>query len=173
MNKMLCSSLIGSMVATATAQPTQPPADLAVFADLTAGTWTCTGEGRDRTNQMLPMKSKVRSRSDLDGWWVQETFDGTVGKARFKTVAYTTYDAAAKTWRRVSVDNHGMQLVGTSDGVKDGKIVFDLETRFGGMVIQFKDTFDLSGRRTLKSWGELSFDKGATWMRVYDAACTK
>ncbi len=153
--------------------PGKPPADIAAFAKLFTGTSKCTGQATDPTNTQVPMKATIKTKTDLDGWWIHESYDGTMGKSKFKMVAYTTYDAASKKWRRIAVDNMGMQMVGTSDGVKDNKVVFNLDAVGGGMTIQFKDTLDVSDPKNIKSWGEMSMDKGKSWAKVYETACKR
>jgi len=37
----------------------------------------------------------------------------------------------------------------------------------------FRDHEDVSNPKEFKSWGEMSMDKGKTWMKVYEQSCKK
>ncbi|MDX2089395.1 MAG: DUF1579 family protein [Kofleriaceae bacterium] len=151
----------------------KPPAEIAASLKTMQGTWKCTGSMTGPDGQPVAMKSTQKTKGDLDGWWIQDSYEGTMGKAKFRFVAYTTYDATAKKWRRVFIDNTGGQMIGTSDGVKDGKLDYNLDSMgpMGGG--QFRDHTDLTDPKALKTWGEMSMDKGKTWMKVYEMTCKK
>jgi hypothetical protein len=154
----------------------KPPAEIAAFAKQAAGSWKCKGTTADMTNPTatIAMTATVKTKSDLDGWWLSDSMTGKAGKTTFKMSAYTTYDAKSAKWRRVSVDNGGTQMVGTSDGMKDGKMTFNMDTMgpWGGGM--FRDYTDMSDMKAgAKMWGEMSMDKGKTWSKVYDMTCKK
>jgi len=73
------------------------------------------------------MTGAMKSRSDLDGFWIHDTWDGKMDQIPFKFEAYTTYDSKSKQLRRVVADSLGGQQVGTSDGLNDNKIDFTIE----------------------------------------------
>lgn len=158
---------------TAPAAPPKPAPELVAFTKAQSGTWRCKGQGMDMSMQMVPMTATVRAKADLDGFWLQESFDGKMGKAKFKFVAYTTYDPSSKKWRRVMVDNMGMQMIGTSDGPKDNKTTYNLDTMGGGPGGQFRDHMETVDKRNVKAWGEMSMDKGKTWTKAYEMTCKK
>ena len=151
----------------------KPPAEIAAMAKTLGGTWRCAGTGPGADGQPGPMKSTLKTKADLDGWWLQDTFEATMGKSKFKFSAYTTYDAGSKKWRRVMVDSWGGQMIGSSDGLKDNKIDFNLDSMgpMGGG--QFRDHVDLTDPKNVKMWGEMSPDKGKNWMKVYEMTCKK
>jgi len=157
--------------APAMAAPT-PPAEIKEM--LKMGTsWKCTGTGMGPDMTMGPMKATMKSKADLDGFWIQENFDGLMGKNKFKFTSFTTFDSASKKWRRVMVDNTGGQAMGTSDGLKDNKIVFNMDVMGSGQTGMMKDTLDMTDPKAPKAWGEMSMDKGKTWNKVYEMSCKK
>ena len=79
-----------------------------------------------------------------------------------------------KKWRRVSVDNMGAQMIGTSDGLKDNKVDFNMDTMGGmGPAGMFRDHVEMVDAKNVKAWGEMTMDKGKTWTKVYEMACKK
>ena len=157
----------------APAMPT-PPAELAAMAKAAGGTWRCTGTASaDDKGTMAKMTATNKTKVDLDKWWITDTFDSTMGKMKFKFVSYTTFDAGSKKWRRVMVDNMGGQMVGTSDGMVDGKMTFNMDSMGPRGSSQFRDHSDVTDAKAPKFWGEASMDKGKTWMKVYEMSCKK
>ncbi|MDB4961528.1 MAG: hypothetical protein JWP01_1527 [Myxococcales bacterium] len=165
----------GAAVTPPPAIPMPTPApEVKEMLKLSAGTWKCTGSAAANEATQSPMKATMKTKADLDGFWIQDTFEGTMGKMKFKFVAYTTFDAASKKWRRVSVDSQGAQMIGTSDGVKDGKMTFNMDTMGGmGSGTMFKDSVDMTDPKLVKAAGTMSMDKGKTWMPVYEMSCKK
>ncbi|HEY5938914.1 MAG TPA: DUF1579 family protein [Kofleriaceae bacterium] len=152
----------------------KPPAELAAMAKASGGTWRCTGtSSADEKGTMAKMTATMKSRHDLDKWWITDTFDATMGKMKFKFVGFTTYDASSKKWRRVMMDNQGGQMVGTSDGLVDGKMTFNMDSMGPRGSSQFRDHSDHTDAKAPKFWGEMSMDKGKTWMKVYEMGCKK
>ncbi len=150
------------------------PQEVADLLKVVTGNWKCTGTvvaGVD--TQPQPMTATLKSRTDLDGFWIHDTFDAKIGKAKLKYESFTTYDS--RKWRRVLVDNRGTQVIGTSDGIKDGKMDFNLDAITGaGPASQLRDHLDASDPKAgLKLAGELSTDKGKTWSKVYEMTCKK
>jgi hypothetical protein len=71
------------------------------------------------------------------------------------------------------VDNMGGQAMGTSDGLKDNKVVFNMDVMGQGQTAMMKDTLDVTDAKAPKAWGEMSMDKGKTWNKVYEMTCKK
>ncbi len=68
----------------------------------------------------------------------------------------------------------GGQMVGTSDGMKDMKMDFVLDTQSAMGGGQFKDHVDASDmKKGVHAWGEMSIDRGKTWLPVYDLVCKR
>lgn len=134
----------------------------------------CTGSVYDMKGQPIAMKATMKATTELGGFWIHESMTGTAGKMTYKMEAYTTYDATAKKWRRVSVDSYGMQMTGTSDGMKDMKMDFNSDTISPMGASMFKDHVDASDAKAgVKVAGEMSMDKGKTWNKVYEMTCKK
>ena len=63
-------------------------------------------------------------------------------------------------------------MVGTSDGMKDMKMDFVLDATGPMGSAQFKDHVDAGDmKKGVHTWGEVSLDKGKTWLPVYDMVC--
>jgi hypothetical protein len=152
----------------------KPAAEIGDMMKGMAGTWKCTGTTMDTKGASTPMKATMKTKVDLDGFWAHDTFTGTAGKMKYTFESYTTFDASAKKWRRVMVDNMGGQMIGTSDGMKDGKMDFNLDTMGPTGAGMFKDHLDASDPKAgVKASGEMSMDKGKTWTKVYEMTCKK
>jgi len=156
------------------AAPPAPPAEIAAAIKAMGGNWKCTGQGMGMDMKMTPMTGAMKMKADLDGWWMQDTVEAKMGKTKLKMTGYSTYDAASKKWRRVVVDNMGGQMIGTSDGMKDNKITYNLDTMGGGGPAgMFRDHTEMVDAKNAKGWGEMSMDKGKTWTKVYEMTCKK
>jgi hypothetical protein len=150
-----------------------PPAELDMMAKSAGGTWKCKGDEWDEKGAKGAMTATTTSKLDLDKWWMVETMEAK-GKMSFKMVAYTTYDPTSKKWRRLAVMNGGGQMIGTSDGMKDGKMTWNMDMMSPMGAGQFRDYVDVTDAKAgMKVWGEMSMDKGKTWNKVYEMVCKK
>jgi hypothetical protein len=158
--------------APAPAMP-QPPPEVEAMAKSSIGTWQCKGDEFDMKGAKGAMTATNTVKLDLDKWWITETMQAK-GRMTFKMVAYTTYDPLSKKWRRVAVTNGGGQMIGTSDGMKDNKMTWNLDI-IGPMGSgTMREVMDSSDPKVgLKSHGEVSLDRGRTWLPVYDMTCKK
>ena len=149
------------------------PQEVTDLLKIVTGTWKCTGTATLGADPAQPLTATLRTRPDLDGFWIHDTFEAKVGKAKLKFEAFTTYDS--RKWRRVLVDNRGLQVIGTADGMKDGKLDFNLDGMGNaGPTSQFRDHLDTTDPKAgLKLAGEVSTDKGKTWSKVYEMTCKK
>lgn len=158
----------------------KPPAEIAAAAKQRAGTWRCTGVGMGGPDMKTEMKFKgiQTSKPDLDGWWIRDVFNGTMGEGKtamkFKMESFATFDGNTKRWRILSVMNDGGSMVGWSDGMKDGKMDITSESTSMMGSAQFKEHIDMTDPKAgVKTWGEMSMDKGKTWHKVYETTCKK
>jgi hypothetical protein len=163
---------------TKDAKPTMPtvPPELVEMAKATSGNWKCKGEAFEMDGSKTPVTATNKTKADLDKWWISESMEVKGMKmGSFKMTSYTTFDAASKKWRRVGMDNWGGQMVGTADAAPMGKpMTFNLDTLGPQGAGQFRDHVDPSDMKAgLKIWGEMSMDKGKTWMKVYEMTCKK
>lgn len=147
------------------------PQEVTDLAKLVTGSWKCTGTATISPDPEGPLTATLVTKADLDGFWIRSTFDAKVGKARLKHESFTTFDG--KKWRRVLVDSRGSQALGTSDGLKDGKMDWNLDVMGQAPTALFRDHLDASDPKALKLSGEVSADKGKTWTKVYEMSCKK
>lgn len=148
------------------AEPKAVPNELLELAKTMAGVWKCKGEAHDGT-ALVAVTATNKVKVELDKWWIAETLEVKGGTA-IKVVSYTTYDATAKKWRRVALDNTGGQMVGTADAMAS---TFNLDLMGGGQFREHTDPID--PKTGLHMWGEVSKDKGKSWTKVYELACKK
>lgn len=153
----------------------KPPQELADMAKSMSGTWKCTGKalGEDMKT-MQDMKGTAKPKLAMNGYWLQLSYEAKMGKMPYRFESYITVDAASHQWRRVMVDGFGGQSVGTSTGPKDNKMDWNLESTGPMGASMFRDHEDWSDLKAgYKTWGEMSMDKGKTWVKVYEQICKK
>jgi hypothetical protein len=152
----------------------KPPAELAAMAKASSGTWTCTGQGMDESMKMAAMAGKMKNTLAVGGWWFSSSLDAKSGKTPFHLESYTTFDAKTKRWNRVLVETGGGWATGSSAGLVNDKIDWELAFHSAMGDMAFRDHEDLSDKKAgVKMWGEASADGGKTWMKVYEMACKK
>jgi hypothetical protein len=156
-------------------EPPKPPGEVDAMAKNVVGNWKCTGTETAMDGSSSKITGKVTAKLDLDKWWINDVVEGKSDKrGGYKMVSYSTFDASSKKWRRISIDNMGTQYVGTSDGMKDGKLVWNMDFLSPLGAGQFKDTVDPSDPKAGVKWvGVMSVDKGKTWKPVYEMTCKK
>lgn len=155
----------------------KPPAEIAATMKMAGARQNCKGVGMGGADMKTEMKftGTVTRKVELDGWWIHETMTGAMGSGKtamkMRMESYMTYDTKLGKWRNVSVMNDGTQMVGTAD-IKDGKIEATWDTQGGMGPGMFRDHGDMTDKKVgTKMWGEMSMDKGKTWMKVYDMTC--
>lgn len=152
----------------------KPPAEIEAMAKTLVGNWKCTGTTANQDGSTAKLAGKITAKVDLDKWWISDVFEGKAERGPFKMIAYSTFDAGSKKWRRVSIDNFGNQYIGTSDGLKDGKLVWNLDFMGAMGAGQFKDSIDPSDPKAgVRFTGVMSIDKGKSWKPVYEMVCKK
>ncbi len=154
------------------------PQEVTDRAKAMTGTWKCTGTATGMDGKDMKFVGSMKSKSDLDGYWVHDSFDGTMGEGKaamkFKFEGFSTFDTSTKKWRSTMMDNMGGQMIGSADPMKDGKMdtLADMTSAMGKG--QFKDHVDVSDmKKGAHMWGEQSTDMGKTWNKVYDMTCKK
>jgi hypothetical protein len=161
----------GSGSATAEKKPAgmqmpKAPQELLDMAKNMGGTWKCTGKVH-LPDGAMDYTATVRGKLDLDKLWWHETLTQTKTKQPYKFEAYMTYDAAAKKWNRVSVDNMGVFEAATSDDAKSWT-----GTSSGmGMTMKTKATVT-PGDKTMHFESQASMD-GKTYMPTVEMDCKK
>lgn len=151
-----------------------PPKELADMAKASAGSWSCKGQGMNHAMKMADLTGKMKIALSADKWWLQTSFDSKMGKEPFHFESFTTYDAAAKKWKRVMVESGGGWSNGETAGMKDGKTDWDLTSHSAMGDAMFRHHEDLTDAKAgAKMSGEMSMDKGKNWMPIYSMICKK
>ncbi len=154
--------------------PPKPPAEIAAALKAMGRTKTCVGQGMGPDMQMVAFKGTVSQKADLDGWFIRQNIVMNMGKgktaSKMKMEMLSTWDAKIGKWRVVGVSNDGGTTVGTAD-MKDGKYEMVAEMTSGMGTASFKDHGDMTDPKNIKFWGEMSMDKGKTWIKVYEQTC--
>jgi hypothetical protein len=166
-------AVVALLIAGAAEADPKIPQEVTDLAKMLTGTWKCTGTMQlPGEAQPAPLTATLRSKADLDGFWIHDSLDAKVGKTtRLKYEAFITFDG--KKWRRVLVDNAGNQVLGSSDGLKDGKLDFNLDWIGGSGALQSREHFDLTDPKALKLSQESSSDKGKTWTKLHEMTCKR
>ncbi|HEY6033814.1 MAG TPA: hypothetical protein VIV58_06130 [Kofleriaceae bacterium] len=154
------------------------PADqIAARVKAMSGTWKCEGTAAGMDGKDQKFTGSMTTKTDLDGWWVHDTFSGTMGGSpgmKFKFEGFSTFDKNLNKWRTVMVDNWGGQMIGTGDDMKDGKSESTSESMDMMGKGMMKDHTDMSDmKKGAHMWGEGSHDGGKTWSKTYDMVCKK
>jgi hypothetical protein len=151
----------------------KPAPEIASMAKSMAGTWRCTGTAMGSDGQTGPMTATMRSKADLDGFWIRDVFEGKMGKVKYKFEAFSTYDTATKRWRKLMISNEGGSSTGWSDGMQGTKMDWTMDSVGPMGSMPFRDHIEMVDPKNVKAWGEISMDKGRTWVKVYEMACKK
>jgi hypothetical protein len=160
-------------VAPAKPEAPKPPAELDGMAKIVVGTWKCKGDTFDMTGAKTAVTATSTYKLDLNKFWISETLE-IKGGAGYKSNGYTTYDAKASKWRRVGVDSLGGYTVGTSDGFKDNQMDWNMDTFSQMGTGQFREHVDATDAKVgVKFSGQLSIDKGKSWLKMYEMVCKK
>ncbi|MEO8703010.1 MAG: hypothetical protein ABI867_23390 [Kofleriaceae bacterium] len=157
----------------AKAEAPKPPAELDAMAKAMVGSWKCKGDMMDMAGGKSAVTATNVAKLDLNKFWLAESLE-VKGGAGYKMTSYTTYDAKASKWRRIGIDGFGGYMVGTSDGMKDNKMDWNMDTVSAMGTGQFRDHVDASDAKVgMKVWGEMSMDKGKSWNKMYEMTCKK
>jgi hypothetical protein len=155
--------------------PSAPPApapEIAAMMKDSKGTWKCKGTAMMPDGSSTPMTANMTSKVTLGGYWIRTTFTQTGSKTPYNFEASTGYDAANKTWHRVSTDNMGGHEISTSMGAKNGSTTWEA-TSHSMMGTGLARHYEEMVGKDLKMWGEWSMDKGKTWNKSYDSVCKR
>jgi hypothetical protein len=174
------ASKVADTKAEAPTEMPKPPAEIALAAKSKGGRWRCTGIAMGGPDMRTEMKftGTQTSKLELDGWWIHDAFNGTIGTGKtamkFKMESYATYDGNTKKWRMISVMNDGGSMMGTSEGMKDGRMDITSEAYSMMGTGTFKEHIDMSDPKAgVKTWGEMSMDRGKTWNKVFEITCRR
>lgn len=149
--------------------------ELVALAKVMGGAWSCTGALFAPTGASVKMTGKMTNALALDGRWLRESMDVSVPPSmHISFEAYITYDQGPKKWRRIEVDSVGNHTVSSAVPTTTGKLDWlSDETAPDGKVDQQRTHFDGSDPTTLKVLGEMTTDKGKTWVKTAELSCTR
>src|SRR5262245_757500 len=94
----------------------KPPPQVADLAGRLTGSWKCDGHAWMPDGSSHDMAGTWRAASHMNGFWIHESWDGTMDQLPFQMDVYATYDGKQGKWRRVGVDSLGGQMVGSAAG---------------------------------------------------------
>ena len=167
------SALLVLMIGGVVHADPKVPQEVTDLAKIVTGTWKCTGNAwAPGEPEVIPTTAVLKFKADLDGYFLRETTESKLGKVKSRSEAFMTYDG--KKWRRAEFASYGQQMIGSADAIKDGKLDFNLDVMTGSSVgAQVREHFDVSDPKSLKLAGEVSLDKGKTWLKVIEISCKK
>jgi hypothetical protein len=157
----------GSAAAAGMTMP-KPPQELTDMAkNMGGGAWKCSGKVH-MPSGAIDVTANITGKLDVDKMYWHESLVQTKSKGQpYKFEAYMTYDAMAKKWMRVSIDNMGVIESTTST---------DRTTWTGtasgmGQTMQVK-TNVTPGDKEIKLEAQMSMD-GKQWMPSFEMDCKK
>jgi hypothetical protein len=166
-----------------TAMP-QPSNDLLEYAADLVGTWKCAGKVSMDGKTTSDAKAKVTNKLALDKWWMQTSYDGTIGKMKFTFVTYTTYNQVEKKFTRAMFDNMGASSTDTAIAIDHGMagkwgITWVGENTSGAAMagmptkVKMRHNESISGQgKLLNMRGETTVD-GTNWIEIYSLTCKR
>jgi hypothetical protein len=152
------------------------PTEIATMAKQMAGTYKCKGQslGPDMKTMVDMAGTFKGGKLESDNWWIHDTFDSSMAKSKYHFDSYVTYDAGSKKWHRVMIETGGGYASGDSAGMTGGKLDWELTSYSPMGQTTFRDHLDASDPKAgVKTWGEVTMDKGKTWTKVYEQVCKK
>jgi hypothetical protein len=176
MMKIFVAATFLSLTTVALAEAPKPPTPAKELTDLgksMTGTWKCKGSFFGPDGKKVDLAGTMKSASEMGGMWIHDTYDSTMAGMNFHFESYTTYDSKAKTFHRMQMESDGGMAMG--DGKQTGsKLDYEMTTKGSMGDGQFRDHIDWSDAKAgVKATGEMSMDKGKTWVKVYEQTCTK
>jgi uncharacterized protein DUF1579 len=157
--------------------PSGPPKPAPEMANLKyfAGTWKCSGDSpAGPFGPAHKTQSTITLKSDLDGFW----YAGSVAEMKtasnpnpVKGMLHVGYDADAKQYVQVWLDNFGMHAVQMSPGWEGDTLTFSGEQGVMGEKATAKDTLTKKGAGQFAHKFELTM-KGETHT-IVEEICKK
>ena len=157
--------------------PSGPPKPAPEMANLKyfVGTWSCSGDSpAGPLGPAHKTQSTITLKSDLDGFW----YDGMVMEAKsasnphpMKGMIHIGYDAAAKQYVQVWVDNTGSHALQMSPGWEGDTLTLTGDQSIMGEKATAKDVLTKKGPREFAHKFELTM-KGETHT-IVDETCKK
>jgi len=139
------------------------------------GSWRC--QGRAPSGPSGPehaYKSSWKWKRDLDGfWWSAEYEQKRSGQnpSPMRTRGYLTWDAAARMFVLLGVDNVGGYAQESTAGWNGTVLTLAGESTTGGRRLPFREVITLGGPRELTWRGEIK--QGGDWTTLGEDLCKK
>jgi hypothetical protein len=149
------------------------PSELADLADHWRGPFSCSG-----TSAGAELQGTRTQTLELDRWWIRTAAVDRVGKDVLESAEFVSYDAVAKRWQRIVIDNAGASEVTTSTGATDHDLVTVFTGERGGTKLRhtqrkLRADRDPDGTVRVKDYevsDETSRD-GKTWTTTRELHC--
>jgi hypothetical protein len=155
-------------------KPKPAPALTEAFKDM-AGTWGCTGsmDNPQKPGTQVPTKSEMKLSSEVDGFAYSGHFKGEKNAAMpaFKAHMQWSYDASKQKLVEFGVDSLGSAWTGTSDGMKDGVVIWSEEGAMMGQPAKTRTTVTRKSAKEITVVTEID-NKGA-WQKMGEDHCKK
>src|SRR2546421_8707089 len=151
--------------AAAAQKPKPDPALVQAFGS-SVGTWTCSGTTnmpKDMGGGQLKTKSKMTIRREAGGFAYSGDYTMAPNKAfpGMRGRMMWTYDPGAKKFYELAADTTGGAMRGESDGLKDGKMVWNEEGTMMGKSTKSTTTIVYKGKKALDIQFEMGDMNGA------------
>jgi hypothetical protein len=153
-----------------------PPEAVSTLGHALRGTYKCTGEIASPDGSIRKTSARLGVSTGLDGYWI--TFD--VDEHRSKASPYPqkirivqTFDAGARAWTSVAIDNRGTLTSSTADHGDELAVTWLGNSHADGDLVRVRaheERDDKAG--TIRLWSEMSRD-GQTYLKQYDFECAK
>jgi len=155
--------------------PKPAPALVEAFKGMD-GIWACKGnmENFAKRGTTVQTKSEMKIGKEVDGFAYSGAFKLEKNAAMpegAKAHMHWGYDTAKKQLIEFGVDNAGNSWSGTSDGLKDGALVWTEEGAMMGQTTKSRTTITIKSPREIVVVSEID-DKGA-WKKVGEDHCKK
>jgi hypothetical protein len=163
-------------IQSALAQGSQPSGPSKEMAQLKSyeGSWVCHGSAPEGPlGPAQKSTTSIKIHGDLDGMWLSGRVDEAASKENphaYKGMLHMSYDAAAKNFLMIWVDNLGGWATQTSPGWEADKMVWLGDGTMTGKKVGARDTFTKKGAE-LQHLGELQLD--GKWVVVQDEVCKR
>ena len=136
------------------------------------GSWTCNGDSP--ATPMGPAqktKSAVKSHTAMNGFWQAGTVSMSSPAMSMEGMFHITYDAAAKQYVMLWMDNMGGYAQQTSPGWDGDKVVYTGEGSMMGQKMQARDTFIKNADGSFKHTSEAQMN--GQWTSMGEETCKK
>lgn len=168
----------GTATATAPVKMEMPkaPPEIAATLKMMGARKTCTGTGLGPDMKTeAKFKGVTTAKLELDNWWIHGSLNGTMGEGKtsgkFKMESWMTWDAKLNKWRTFGFSNDGGSMVGTAE-MKDGKWSGNATMTSAMGEAMFRESGEQAAdKKSMHMWGEMSMDKGKTWVKLFDMTC--